>query len=177
MISRQMRLPPSVKGLTRSDPMPWEGVHPQVDPRGLFFLSLPEGRNGAVKFTRQHRPAGHSFRASMIGERLFLELPRVRLDGGRQAFRRRWGYDMGVPCVPEEDEDSSELSETTSLRDEVTPLFFHGDTKVALKKGHFSISFLNQLRLRGYAKVRRENLDIQVLPLGLLVEMYDILNR
>ncbi|GIX97021.1 uncharacterized protein CDAR_94941 [Caerostris darwini] len=53
-----------------------------------------------------------------IGERLFLELPRVRLDGGRQAFRRRWGYDMGVPCVPEEDEDSSELSETTSLRDE-----------------------------------------------------------
>ncbi|GFQ90830.1 uncharacterized protein TNCT_121841 [Trichonephila clavata] len=53
-----------------------------------------------------------------IGERLFLELPRVRLDGGRQAFRRRWGYDMGVPSVPEEDEDSSELSETTSLRDE-----------------------------------------------------------
>ncbi|GFY74757.1 uncharacterized protein TNIN_7131 [Trichonephila inaurata madagascariensis] len=48
-----------------------------------------------------------------IGERLFLELPRVRLDGGRQAFRRRWGYDMGVPSVPEEDEDSSELSETT----------------------------------------------------------------
>ncbi|XP_054715023.1 ras GTPase-activating protein nGAP-like isoform X2 [Uloborus diversus] len=53
-----------------------------------------------------------------IGERLFLELPRVRLDGGRQAFRRRWGYDIGVPSVPEEDEDSSELSETTSLRDE-----------------------------------------------------------
>ncbi|GFX46723.1 uncharacterized protein TNCV_4038711 [Trichonephila clavipes] len=55
---------------------------------------------------------------AQIGERLFLELPRVRLDGGRQAFRRRWGYDMGVPSVPEEDEDSSELSETTSLRDE-----------------------------------------------------------
>ncbi|XP_067129994.1 ras GTPase-activating protein nGAP isoform X3 [Centruroides vittatus] len=53
-----------------------------------------------------------------IGDRLFVDLPRIRLDGGRQAFRRRWGYDIsGPPPLPEEDEES-ELSETTSLRDE-----------------------------------------------------------
>ncbi|XP_039287763.1 ras GTPase-activating protein raskol-like [Nilaparvata lugens] len=30
-----------------------------------------------------------------IGDALFVELPRVRLDGGAKAFRQRWGYEGG----------------------------------------------------------------------------------
>uniref|UniRef100_T1IJS2 Uncharacterized protein n=1 Tax=Strigamia maritima TaxID=126957 RepID=T1IJS2_STRMM len=49
---------------------------------------------------------------------LFLDLPRVRLDGGRQAFRRKWGYELApAPPLLEEDEDL-DLSETHSLREE-----------------------------------------------------------
>ncbi|XP_059484332.1 disabled homolog 2-interacting protein isoform X3 [Neocloeon triangulifer] len=63
-----------------------------------------------------------------IGDSLFVDLPRVRLDGGAKAFRQRWGYD---PCPPpplleeeegvipegDEDEDSS-VADCTSLREE-----------------------------------------------------------
>ena len=58
-----------------------------------------------------------------------MDLPRVRLDGGGKAFRRRWGYDLVPPPTlleeEEEDEDldedifpdpSSENSENTSVR-------------------------------------------------------------
>ncbi|XP_022254506.1 uncharacterized protein LOC111088496 [Limulus polyphemus] len=53
-----------------------------------------------------------------IGDRLFVDLPRVRLDGGRQAFRRRWGYEVSAPPPLLEEDEDSDLSETTSLRDE-----------------------------------------------------------
>ncbi|XP_075228191.1 uncharacterized protein LOC142328370 [Lycorma delicatula] len=58
-----------------------------------------------------------------IGDALFVELPRVRLDGGAKAFRQRWGYDGGAPAAPpllEEDEEEQE-GETVSLREEVMP--------------------------------------------------------
>ncbi|XP_076315244.1 ras GTPase-activating protein nGAP-like isoform X4 [Tachypleus tridentatus] len=56
--------------------------------------------------------------SKIIGNRLFVDHSRVRLDGGRQAFRHLWGNDMYPPPLVEEDEDS-DLSETTSLRDEI----------------------------------------------------------
>ncbi|CAB3368864.1 Hypothetical predicted protein [Cloeon dipterum] len=63
-----------------------------------------------------------------IGDSLFVDLPRVRLDGGAKAFRQKWGYE---PCQPpplleeeegvipegDEDEDSS-VADCTSLREE-----------------------------------------------------------
>jgi len=63
-----------------------------------------------------------------IGDSLFVDLPRVRLDGGAKVFRQRWGYE---PCPPpplleeeegvipegDEDEDSS-VADCASLREE-----------------------------------------------------------
>lgn len=51
------------------------------------------------------------------------DLPRVRLDGGAQDFRHRWGIEPSPPPLLEEDEDSevgdaSAPSETASLREE-----------------------------------------------------------
>ncbi|RZF36834.1 hypothetical protein LSTR_LSTR012712 [Laodelphax striatellus] len=62
-----------------------------------------------------------------IGDALFVELPRVRLDGGAKAFRQRWGYEGGnAPAAPplmEEDEGeeghTADEGETVSLREEV----------------------------------------------------------
>ncbi|GAB6021953.1 hypothetical protein CHUAL_006114 [Chamberlinius hualienensis] len=55
-----------------------------------------------------------------VGDHMLPELPRVRLDGGRQAFRSRWGYDLGLPppLMEEDEEDNGDVSETTSLREE-----------------------------------------------------------
>lgn len=55
-----------------------------------------------------------------LGDVMFVELPRVRLDGGARAFRQHWGYESR-PLVPpppliEEDEASIE-PETVSLRE------------------------------------------------------------
>ena len=63
---------------------------------------------------------------SQIGDSLFLDLPRVRLDGGGKAFRKQWGYEMAPPpTLLEEEEDQEEedgeeddLSETQSLRED-----------------------------------------------------------
>ncbi|MPC54204.1 hypothetical protein E2C01_048112 [Portunus trituberculatus] len=67
-----------------------------------------------------------------IGDSLFYDLPRMRLDGGARAFRRRWGYELTPPptLVEEEneddpydlpanhEEDSLSYTETRSLRDD-----------------------------------------------------------
>ncbi|XP_043231372.1 ras GTPase-activating protein nGAP-like isoform X1 [Amphibalanus amphitrite] len=59
-----------------------------------------------------------------IGDSLFLDLPRVRLDGGGKAFRKQWGYDLAPPpTLLEEEEDEDEdgeddVSETQSLRED-----------------------------------------------------------
>nr|CAD7194832.1 unnamed protein product [Timema douglasi] len=60
-----------------------------------------------------------------IGDSLFVDLPRVRLDGGAKAFRQRWGYELSPPppLMEEEeegmeDEMEGEPSETASLREE-----------------------------------------------------------
>ncbi|KAL1138982.1 hypothetical protein AAG570_009043 [Ranatra chinensis] len=50
----------------------------------------------------------------IFSDSLFVDLPRVRLDGGARAFRRRWGYEGGLagqdplqpPPLIEEEEDS-----------------------------------------------------------------------
>lgn len=51
---------------------------------------------------------------------MFVELPRVRLDGGARAFRQHWGYESRPLAPPppliEEDEAAVE-PETVSLRE------------------------------------------------------------
>ncbi|XP_044596038.1 ras GTPase-activating protein nGAP isoform X3 [Cotesia glomerata] len=55
-----------------------------------------------------------------IGDAIFVELPRVRLDGGARAFRQYWGYESRPLAPPppliEEDEGGIE-PETVSLRE------------------------------------------------------------
>ncbi|XP_032452988.1 probable Ras GTPase-activating protein isoform X4 [Nasonia vitripennis] len=58
---------------------------------------------------------------SKLGDAMFVELPRVRLDGGARAFRQHWGYESSRPLAPpppliEEDEAGIE-PETVSLRE------------------------------------------------------------
>ncbi len=60
-----------------------------------------------------------------IGDALFVDLPRVRLDGGAKAFRQKWGYDVSSPLglleeVDEEDDQNEDtsISESTSLRED-----------------------------------------------------------
>jgi hypothetical protein len=54
----------------------------------------------------------HSF-AVQIGDALFVDLPRVRLDGGAKAFRKRWGYELSPPppLLEEEEEEYGEEDE------------------------------------------------------------------
>ncbi|CAD6234171.1 GSCOCG00007615001-RA-CDS [Cotesia congregata] len=64
---------------------------------------------------------GCIFRAQdKIGDAMFVELPRVRLDGGARAFRQYWGYESRPLAPPppliEEDEGGIE-PETVSLRE------------------------------------------------------------
>ncbi|XP_024870568.1 ras GTPase-activating protein nGAP isoform X2 [Temnothorax curvispinosus] len=55
-----------------------------------------------------------------LGDAMFVELPRVRLDGGARAFRQHWGYETRPLAPPppliEEDEAAIE-PETVSLRE------------------------------------------------------------
>lgn len=56
-----------------------------------------------------------------LGDAMFVELPRVRLDGGSRAFRQYWGYESTRHLAPpppllEEDEAGIE-PETVSLRE------------------------------------------------------------
>ncbi|KAJ9574041.1 hypothetical protein L9F63_008567, partial [Diploptera punctata] len=63
-----------------------------------------------------------------IGDALFVDLPRVRLDGGAKAFRQRWGYELCPPpplLEEEEGEGDGEPAETASLREESTALTCH----------------------------------------------------
>lgn len=67
-----------------------------------------------------------------IGDSLFYDLPRMRLDGGARAFRRRWGYELTPPPTlveeeneddpydlpPNHEEDNLSYTETRSLRDD-----------------------------------------------------------
>lgn len=59
-----------------------------------------------------------------IGDSLFVDLPRVRLDGGAKKFRQRWGYELinQPPVLLEEDEDQDEddAPDTASLRETTT---------------------------------------------------------
>ncbi|XP_063865003.1 uncharacterized protein LOC135103039 isoform X1 [Scylla paramamosain] len=68
----------------------------------------------------------------LIGDSLFYDLPRMRLDGGARAFRRRWGYELTPPPTlveeeneddpydlpPNHEEDNLSYTETRSLRDD-----------------------------------------------------------
>lgn len=60
-----------------------------------------------------------------IGDALFVDLPRIRLDGGAKAFRQRWGYEISPPPtlmeVEEEEgeDDIEEEGETMSLKEDV----------------------------------------------------------
>ncbi|XP_060834528.1 ras GTPase-activating protein raskol-like isoform X2 [Rhopalosiphum padi] len=56
-----------------------------------------------------------------IGDSLFVDLPRVRLDGGAKKFRQRWGYELinQPPVLLEEDEDQDDddAPDSASLRE------------------------------------------------------------
>ncbi|XP_046668232.1 ras GTPase-activating protein raskol-like isoform X4 [Homalodisca vitripennis] len=59
-----------------------------------------------------------------IGDALFVELPRVRLDGGAKAFRQRWGYEGAAPPPLLEEDEEGEAdteAETVSLREDIMP--------------------------------------------------------
>ncbi|KAL0275728.1 UNVERIFIED_CONTAM: hypothetical protein PYX00_003500 [Menopon gallinae] len=58
-----------------------------------------------------------------IGDALFVDLPRIRLDGGAKAFRQRWGYEVSPPPTlleveEEEGAENEDEGETVSLREE-----------------------------------------------------------
>nr|XP_027211559.1 uncharacterized protein LOC113804847 [Penaeus vannamei] len=82
---------------------------------------------GAIIPGTPNRPRAHT----MIGDSLFYDLPRVRLDGGARAFRRRWGYELTPPptlveeeneddpyALPNDDGDNLSYTETRSLRED-----------------------------------------------------------
>nr|XP_053627579.1 uncharacterized protein LOC128685096 isoform X4 [Cherax quadricarinatus] len=87
------------------------------------------------------RPRPHK----LIGDSLFYDLPRMRLDGGARAFRRRWGYELTPPptLVEEEeendedpysilhDDDNLSFGETRSLRDDY---LFHSSQDTSYEK-------------------------------------------
>lgn len=54
-----------------------------------------------------------------IGDSLFVDLPRVRLDGGAKKFRQRWGYELAnqPPVLLEEDEDEDDATDSVSLQE------------------------------------------------------------
>nr|XP_045583264.1 uncharacterized protein LOC123746068 isoform X2 [Procambarus clarkii] len=80
-----------------------------------------------------------------IGDSLFYDLPRMRLDGGARAFRRRWGYELTPPptLVEEEeeneedpyallhDDDNLSYTETRSLREDY---LFHSSQDTSYEK-------------------------------------------
>ncbi|KAK6641233.1 hypothetical protein RUM44_012942 [Polyplax serrata] len=59
-----------------------------------------------------------------IGDALFVDLPRIRLDGGAKAFRQRWGYEVSPPPTLMEVEEEGEEREgageceTVSLKED-----------------------------------------------------------
>lgn len=66
-----------------------------------------------------------------LGDVVFSDLPRIRLDGGGRQFRRRWGYDGGGGGGPgslnggaghleDIEEDGDDFSDTYSLRGEAS---------------------------------------------------------
>ncbi|KAL6447998.1 hypothetical protein ACFW04_000203 [Cataglyphis niger] len=66
------------------------------------------------------RNLARSLERLRLGDAMFVELPRVRLDGGARAFRQHWGYETRPLAPPppliEEDEAAVE-PETVSLRE------------------------------------------------------------
>ncbi|KYM93283.1 hypothetical protein ALC53_00219 [Atta colombica] len=80
-----------------------------------------------MKFGRKHPDANGRYsikqlalKLEYLGDAMFVELPRVRLDGGARAFRQHWGYETRPLAPPppliEEDEAAIE-PETVSLRE------------------------------------------------------------
>ncbi|XP_063972506.1 ras GTPase-activating protein raskol isoform X6 [Diachasmimorpha longicaudata] len=73
-----------------------------------------------------------------IGDAMFVELPRVRLDGGARTFRQHWGYESRphVPPPPliEEDEGGIE-PETVSLREANTASPIGESKSLSLPRG------------------------------------------
>ena len=73
-----------------------------------------------------------------MGDVVYSDLPRVRLDGGGRQFRRRWGYDgcagpgsiinpssasaaaSAAGHLEDIEEDGDDFSDTYSLRDEAS---------------------------------------------------------
>ncbi|KAG5309059.1 GAP2 protein, partial [Acromyrmex insinuator] len=83
-----------------------------------------------------------------LGDAMFVELPRVRLDGGARAFRQHWGYETRPLAPPppliEEDEAAIE-PETVSLREANTasPIELYPQLKFTLEEGSDRLNFLD----------------------------------
>ncbi|XP_054007694.1 ras GTPase-activating protein raskol isoform X3 [Hylaeus anthracinus] len=86
-----------------------------------------------------------------LGDAMFVELPRVRLDGGARAFRQHWGYESRPLAPPppliEEDEAAVE-PETVSLREANTASPIGESKSKSLPKG----SRYDSRRCRGESK-------------------------
>lgn len=81
-----------------------------------------------------------SYSQCKVGDSVYADMPRVRLDGGGRQFRRRWGYDAGSGVVHQSnnaapvnvasgnvnggyalediEEDGDDYSDTYSLRED-----------------------------------------------------------
>ena len=74
---------------------------------------------------------------------MYVDLPRVRLDGGARHFRRRWGYEPSAPptLLEDIDEDGDDISDTYSLRDEAYPSYLlphEGQTQIKFQIWNFA---------------------------------------
>ncbi|XP_042873627.1 uncharacterized protein LOC122254152 isoform X2 [Penaeus japonicus] len=112
---REVRLCHRPSNSVRSDKVPLATWEP-------FFCVLLQD---------EHTFTSYRSEEMAIGDSLFYDLPRVRLDGGARAFRRRWGYELTPPptlveeeneddpyALPNDDGDNLSYTETRSLRED-----------------------------------------------------------
>ncbi|OAD61744.1 hypothetical protein WN48_09695 [Eufriesea mexicana] len=85
--------------------------------------------------------------ADWLGDAMFVELPRVRLDGGARAFRQHWGYESRPLAPPppliEEDEAAVE-PETVSLREANTASPIANPNQTQVKHTKFPYPRVNE---------------------------------
>ncbi|XP_025073009.1 uncharacterized protein LOC105422679 [Pogonomyrmex barbatus] len=92
-----------------------------------------------------------------LGDAMFVELPRVRLDGGARAFRQHWGYETRPLAPPppliEEDEAAVE-PETVSLREANTASPIGESKSQSLPRGFPPQIIVQQIDDEGESKSR-----------------------
>ncbi|XP_064092568.1 uncharacterized protein LOC135205657 isoform X4 [Macrobrachium nipponense] len=140
---REIRLCHRASNSVRSDKVPlatWEPFFCVLLQDETTFTAYRSEEMAVIPGT-PNRPRAHK----LIGDSLFYDLPRMRLDGGARAFRRRWGYELTPPptlveededdpyAIPHEEdhEDNLSYTETRSLRDDY---LFHNSQDTSYEK-------------------------------------------